>query len=71
MLGGNLRESGSEFQRTLLQYTRLEKVSPRDWYIDFFSDCPDWFRENLAIREGGTLPHIILCVTGPAARSSF
>ena len=56
MLGGNLRESGSEFQRTLLEYTRLDlKMSVLGIGILSFPEC-NWFRENLAISEGGTFP---------------
>ena len=51
MLDGNPRESGSQFQRTLPEYTRL------DFEISVLK-CLDRFRENLAIREGGTFPDI-------------
>ena len=49
MLDGNPRESGSEFQRTLPEYTWL------DFEISVLK-CLDWFREHFAIREGGTFP---------------
>ena len=64
MLGGNLRESGSsEFQRTLPEYTRLDlKRSILGIGILSFPECRDWFREKLAVREGGTLQDIILCI---------
>ena len=63
VLGGNLRESGSEFQRTLPEYTRLDlKRSILGIGILSFPECRDWFRDNLAVREGGTFPDIILCI---------
>ena len=63
MLDGNLRESGSDFQRTLPEYTRLDlKRSILGIGILSFPECRDWFRENLAVREGGTFPDIILCI---------
>ena len=66
MLDGNLRESGSEFQRTLPEYTRLDlKRSIRGIVILNFPDCRDWFKENLAVREGGTIPEITLYVRTP------
>ena len=55
VLGGNLRESGSKFQRTLPEYTRLDlKRSILGIGILHFPECRDWFRENLSLREGGT-----------------
>ena len=55
MLGGNLRESRSEFQRTLPEYTRLDlKRSILGIGILSFPECRDWFRANVAVREGGT-----------------
>ena len=62
MLGGNLRESGSEFQRTLPEYTRLDLIRlVLGTGILNFPECRDWFRENLALREG-VPPDIILCM---------
>ena len=61
LLDGNLRESGSEFQRTLPEYTRLDfKRSVLGIGVLSFPECRDWFREHLAVREGGTFPDIIL-----------
>ena len=59
VLGGNLRESGSEFQRTLPEYIRLLdlKRSDRGIGILSFPEC-DWLKENVAVREGGTSPDI-------------
>ena len=55
MLGDNLRESGSEFQRTQPEYTRLDlKRSVLGIGILSFPACRDWFRVNVAVREGGT-----------------
>ena len=66
MLGGNLRESRSEFQRTLPEYTRLDlKRSILGIGILNFPECRDWFRENLALREGEIFPDIILCIRIP------
>ena len=66
MLGGNLRESGSEFQRALPEYTRLDlKRSIRGIGILSFPECRDWFRDNLAVTEGGTFQDIILCIRIP------
>ena len=63
MLGGNLRVSGSEFQRTLPEYTRLDvKRSTLGIGILSFPECRDWFTEDVAVREGGTFPDIILCI---------
>ena len=63
MLAGNLSESGSEFQRTLPENTRLDlKRSILGIGILSFPECRDWFREKLDIREGGTFPDIILCI---------
>ena len=66
MLDGNLRELGSEFQRTLPEYTRLDlKTSVLGIGILSFPECRDWFREKFAVREGVTFPDIILCVRIP------
>ena len=66
MLGANLRKSGSEFQRTLQEYTRQDlKRSVLGIGILRFPECRDWFRENVALREGGTFPDIILCIRTP------
>ena len=58
----DLRESGSEFQRTLPEYTRLDLKRSIRIGILSFPECRDWFREKLDIREGGTFPDIILCI---------
>ena len=64
--GGNLRESGSAFQRTPPEYTRLDlKRSILGIGMLSFPECHDWFRENLALREGGTFPDIILRIRTP------
>ena len=66
MLGGNLRESGREFQRNLPEYTRLDlKRSVLGIGILSFPECRHWFRENLAVRECGTFPDLILCIRTP------
>ena len=66
MLGGNLRESGSEFQITLPEYTRLDlKRSILGIGILSFSECRDGFRENISVREGATFPDIILGIRTP------
>ena len=57
MQDGNLRESGSEFQRTLPEYTRLELK--RSVGILNFPERRDWFREKITFREGGTFPYIM------------
>ena len=55
VLGGNLSELGSEFQRTLPKYTRLDlKRSILETGILSFTECRDWFREKLAAIEGET-----------------
>ena len=62
-----IKESGSEFQRTLPEYTRLDlKRSILGIGILSFAEC-DWFRENLTVRlrEGGTFPGIIFCIRIP------
>ena len=58
-MDGNLRETGSEFQRTLPDciHTRLDlKRSVRGIGILSFPECRGWFNENLAVREGVTFP---------------
>ena len=66
MLGGNLSEPGSEFQRTSPKDSRLLlKRSVLGIGMLSFPECRDWFRENLAVREGGTFPDIILCIRTP------
>ena len=66
MLGGNLRESGSEFQRTPPEYTRLDlKRSVLGIGILSFPECRIRFRENLAVTVGGTFPDLILCIRTP------
>ena len=66
MLGGNLRESEREFQRTLPEYTGLDsKRSILGIGISSFPECRDWFRENVVLREGGTFPDIIWCIRTP------
>ena len=66
MLDGNLRESGSEFQRKLPEYTWLDlKRSVLGIGILSFSECRDWFRGKLAVREGETFPDIILYIKTP------
>ena len=69
MLGGNPRQSGCEFQRTLPEYTRLDlKRSILGIGLLSFPECHDRFKENYAIREGVTLPDVTLCIR---TRSSF
>ena len=47
-----LREPGSEFQRTLPEYTRLDlKRSVLGIGILSFPECRNWFRESLAVRD--------------------
>ena len=41
VLGGNLRESGSEFQRTLPEYTRLQRERERESCLLYTSDAAD------------------------------
>ena len=66
VLGGNLRESGSKFQRTLPEYTRLDlKRSILGISILSFPECRGRFRDSLAVREGGTFQDIILCIRIP------
>ena len=66
MLDGNLRESGSELERTLPEYTRLDlKRSILGIGIVSFPERRDWVRDNLDVREGGTFPDIILCIRTP------
>ena len=66
MQDSNLRESGSEFPRTLPEYTRLDlKRSILGIGILSFPECRDWFRENVAVGEGGTFPDIIWCIRTP------
>ena len=60
MLGCNLRESRREFHRTLPEYTRLDlKRSILGVGILRLPEGRDWFREYLAVTEGGTVPDII------------
>ena len=60
-MDGNLRELGSEFQRTLPQYSRPDlKWSILRIGMLSFSECRDWFRENVAIGE--TFLDIMLCI---------
>ena len=66
MQDSNLRESGSEFQRTLPEYTRQNsKRSILGTGILSFPECRDWFGEKLVVRESGNLPDIILCIRTP------
>ena len=66
MLGGNLRESGRAFQRTLPEYTRLNlKRSILGIGILSFPECRDCFRKTL---EGGTFPDIVLRIRTPLLR---
>ena len=30
-----------------------------------FPNCRDWFKESLAVKEGGAFPDIILCILDP------
>ena len=51
---------------TLPEYTRLDlERSILGIGLLSFSECRDWFRESLAVREGGTFPDIILCIRTP------
>ena len=46
----NLREPGSEFQRTLPEYTRLDlERSVLVIGILSFPECRDWFRKKLTV----------------------
>ena len=56
-----LRESGSEFQRTPPEYTRLDfKRSVLGIGILTFQECRDWFRGKFSRKRGWTFPDIIL-----------
>ena len=56
-LDGHLRELGSEFQRTLPEYTWLDlkKVNPRDWYYIYteFPECLERMRQRYTGGGGG------------------
>ena len=53
MVDGNLRESGSEFQRMLPEYTRLDlKRSILGVGILSFPECRDWFNEIFCRKRG-------------------
>ena len=63
---GDLRESGSDFQRTLPEYTRLNlKGSILGMGRLGFPESRDWYKERLAVREGGTFLDIMLCIRTP------
>ena len=53
VLGGNLSELGSEFQRTLPKYTRLDlKRSILGISILSFSECREWFSGKISHKRG-------------------
>ena len=53
MLDNDLRELGSEFQRTLQEYTRLDlKRSVLGTGILSFPECRDWFSGKISRKRG-------------------